>query len=68
MLIILNDREEHIDVNSPITVNQLLEIRKMTFKMFLVRINEKIIRKEDYKTAIIQNGDNVKVHYIMSGG
>lgn len=68
MQIILNDREEYIESNTPITVRQLLDIRKMTFRMFLVRINENIIKKEDYNTALIQNGDNVKVHYIMSGG
>lgn len=68
MQIILNDREEYIESNTPITVRQLLDIRKMTFRMFLVRINENIIKKDDYNTALIQNGDNVKVHYIMSGG
>jgi sulfur carrier protein len=67
MKIILNNREEEFDKDQ-VTVSEMLELKKFTFRMRIVRINGKFIAKEDYSETIIHSGDEVQMIYLMSGG
>jgi len=67
MEIFLNNRNETF-AKDALTVTQLLETKRFTFKMIIVKINGKLIKKENYKTAVINNGDNVNVIHLISGG
>ena len=67
MEIFLNNKNETF-AKDALTVTQLLETKRFTFKMIIVKINGKLIKKENYKTAVINNGDNVNVIHLISGG
>ena len=67
MKIRLNNNEETFG-EEKLTISQLLEIKKFTFKMLLVKVNEQAIRREHYDTTYIQDGDDVFVLHLMSGG
>ncbi|MCK5822891.1 MAG: sulfur carrier protein ThiS [Bacteroidales bacterium] len=67
MKITLNNRNENFD-NKTLTVSQLLEIKNFTFKMIVVKINDKLVKKEFYETTFINNNDNVNVIHLISGG
>ena len=67
MKIIINDREEEFN-QEILTVSQLLEQRKLSFRMRIIRINGNLIPKESYDSAVINDGDVVQVIYLMSGG
>ena len=67
MEITLNNRNETFD-KEILTIAQLLKIKNFTFKMIVIKINGKLIKKEDYKNAIINNNDNVNVIHLISGG
>ncbi|MEE4115233.1 MAG: sulfur carrier protein ThiS [Marinilabiliaceae bacterium] len=67
MKITLNNRPEEFEQDS-ITVDEMLEIKKFSFRMRVIKINGKFIRKEEYSTARINEGDNVQMLYLMSGG
>jgi len=67
MKILLNNREDEFAAES-MTVAELLSARKLTFRMRVVKINGIIIEKTKYDTARINDGDNVQVIYLMSGG
>jgi sulfur carrier protein len=67
MKILLNNREDIID-SDEITVTELLKVKKMTFRMRIIKINGTLIEKNMYDTTIIKDGDNVQVIYLMSGG
>lgn len=67
MKILLNDREEEFSFNS-ITVNEMLLLKKFSFRMRIIKINGKLINKENYDSAIIRDGDTVHMLYLMSGG
>ena len=67
MKISLNNRPEEFDQDS-ITVAEMLETKKFSFKMRVVKINGRFIKKEEYSTAIINDGDDVQMLYLMSGG
>ncbi|MEZ5012158.1 MAG: sulfur carrier protein ThiS [Bacteroidales bacterium] len=63
----MNNRIEEFEAAS-MTVSEMLEARKFSFRMRIVKINGRFIRKEDYDTEKIQDGDNVQMLYLMSGG
>jgi sulfur carrier protein len=67
MKILLNNREEIIDKDS-LTISELLSLKKYSFRMRIVKINGNFVPGEDYGKTIINEGDNVQVVYLMSGG
>ncbi len=67
MKITLNNRPEEFDHNQ-ISVTKLLEIKKFTYKLRIVKINGNLVKKEDYDSTLINEGDNVNMLYLMSGG
>ncbi|MDF1612235.1 MAG: sulfur carrier protein ThiS [Stygiobacter sp.] len=69
MKIILNNKEEILELNEDkISVNKLLEIKKYSFPRLIVRINENLIKKENYNTTFIKDGDKVDIIHMISGG
>ena len=67
MKIILNNKEEIFDAPQ-FTVNELLQAKKFTFKMLVIKVNGQLIKKSDYSSAIINDGDDVMVLHLISGG
>ena len=67
MKILLNNRDENIDADS-LTIKELLKYKNFTFKLLVVKINGKLIKKDQYDTATIRNGDDVAVLHLTSGG
>jgi sulfur carrier protein len=67
MNIILNNRPESFE-QSNLTINQLLELKKFTFKMLVIKVNGELIKKENYNSFIINDGDDVNVLHLISGG
>lgn len=67
MVITLNNRQENFDGDS-ITVQEMLDAKKFTFRMRIVKINGRFIRREEYQTEKISDGDDVQMLYLMSGG
>lgn len=67
MKIILNNREEEFAVDK-MTVTEMLNLKKFTFRMRIVKINGILIPREGYDSALIKEGDNVQMIYLMSGG
>jgi len=67
MKIILNDREEVFE-REAMSVSEMLNLKKFSFRMRIVKINGKLISRDDYGKAIINDGDKVQMFYLMSGG
>jgi len=67
MKIRINNREEELEGNS-ITVAQMLDIKKYTFRMRIVKINGVYVHRDMYENAVINDGDDVQMLYLMSGG
>jgi thiamine biosynthesis protein ThiS len=67
MKIMLNNREEEFEEKS-ITVDKMLELKRFTFKLRIIKINGTLIPKEEYKNSVINDGDEVQMLYLMSGG
>ena len=67
MKITLNNRPETIDKDG-ITISELLSLKQYTFKMMITKINGKLIKKSERASAIVNDGDDVQVIHMISGG
>jgi len=67
MKIILNNTPEKFD-RDIMTVDELLKLKKFTFKMLVVRINGNLVKKDEYNSAEIKDKDEVMVLHLVSGG
>ncbi len=67
MKISLNNKEESMAGES-ISVRELLTMMKFTFPLIIVKINGRLIKKEDYGRVFIGDGDRVEAIHLMSGG
>ena len=67
MKIQLNNREEIFEKDD-ISVSEMLQLKKFTFRMRIIKINGNLISKDRYDSTIIHAGDDVQMIYLMSGG
>ena len=65
--ITLNNEPMTLDGDT-VTVAKLLELKKYTFRLRIVKINGRIIDRDSYDREMIHDGDTVQVIYLMSGG
>lgn len=67
MKIILNNKEESFDAEQ-FTINELLHVKKFTFKMLVIKVNGQLIKKSEYDSSLVHDGDDVMVLHLISGG
>lgn len=67
MKILLNNREEEFG-NESMSVSEMLLLKKFSYKMRIIKINNILIPKDKYDSTIIYPGDDVQMIYLMSGG
>jgi len=67
MNITLNNRPENIEIDN-ITISELLALKNFTFRMLVIKVNGKLIRKNEYSKAKVLEGDNVQILHMISGG
>jgi thiamine biosynthesis protein ThiS len=67
MRITLNNREEIFD-DQQMSVQELLEVKNFSFRMLVIKVNGKLIKKNDYQTTFLSDGDDVMVLHLISGG
>ncbi|MDZ7634865.1 MAG: sulfur carrier protein ThiS [Bacteroidales bacterium] len=67
MNITLNNEPMNLEGES-ITVERLLELKRYTFRLRIVKINGRLIDRDSYGEEVINDGDTVQVIYLMSGG
>jgi len=67
MQIILNNRTEEF-LGLELTVSAIMELKSFRFKMLVVRLNDRLVKKEDYDIAVVKDGDDLKIIHLVSGG
>jgi thiamine biosynthesis protein ThiS len=67
MKIILNNKEELFE-GDQFTINDLLKAKKFTFKMLVIKVNGQLVKKSEYDSAMVKEGDDVMVLHLVSGG
>ncbi|MDP2722800.1 MAG: sulfur carrier protein ThiS [Bacteroidales bacterium] len=67
MNITLNNRPESFDYDS-LTISEILKLKKFTFKMMVIKINGLLIRKPQYDETRVNEGDDLQILHLISGG
>ena len=67
MRIILNNKEQVFDADQ-ITIAELLKLKNFTFKMLVIKVNDRLVKKSEQDTTFIKDGDDVMVLHLISGG
>ncbi|MCK9421376.1 MAG: sulfur carrier protein ThiS [Bacteroidales bacterium] len=67
MKINLNNTFEVFSPES-MTVSELLKVKNFTFRMLIIKINGSLVKKTEYETTRISDGDEVHVLHLISGG
>lgn len=67
MNITLNNRPESFEYDR-LSITELLKIKKFSFKMLVIKINGKLIRKPAYESTFVKDGDDLQIIHMISGG
>ena len=67
MNITLNNRPEVFE-DDKLTISEILLLKNFTFKMLVVKVNGKLIKKDKYSLAEVVDGDNIQILHMISGG
>lgn len=68
MRIILNNRDTEISDYSEISVSDLLKYMNFVFPNIVVKVNGKLVKKDNRTNFIISDGDKVDAIHMISGG
>ena len=67
MRIILNNKEQVFDADQ-ITIAELLKLKNFTFKMLVIKVNDRLVKKSEQDTTFVKDGYDVMVLHLISGG
>jgi thiamine biosynthesis protein ThiS len=67
MIIQLNHTEESFEQDQ-LTIKELLQIKNFTYKALVIKINGQVVRKNEYESSRVHDGDRVEVIHLISGG
>jgi sulfur carrier protein len=59
---------EPLEYTPGMTVADILRIKNFIFRMLVVQVNGKIVKRPDYATTTIPDGADVQVIHLISGG
>jgi len=51
-----------------LTIEELLREKTFTFPMKVIHVNARLVKKVDWATTVLQDGDVVQVVHLVSGG
>jgi sulfur carrier protein len=50
------------------TVDRVLKVMNYTFRMLVVKVNDKLVKREDYASTVVPEDADVKVIHLVAGG
>ena len=60
--------EENMEWEPGMTIQDVLDRRKYTFPLIVVKVNDALVQKPDYASYQIPDGADVRVIHLISGG
>jgi thiamine biosynthesis protein ThiS len=67
MNITLNNRPQFFE-EERLTIAEILKLKKFTFRMLVVKVNGKLVKKQQYTDQEVVDGDEVQIIHLISGG
>ena len=56
------------DIDTPITVNELVKLLNLESQNIAIAVNEQVIRRSEWETMKIKNNDRVDIVRAVGGG
>jgi thiamine biosynthesis protein ThiS len=50
------------------TVQRVLDVMRYTFRMLVVKVDGRLVKRDDYASTGVPNGADVKVIHLVAGG
>lgn len=66
MEVVINGKPEQAENGS--TIGSILEKRNIRKEMVAVEVNGEVVKRDDYDSHALKDGDKVEFLYYMSGG
>ena len=63
----LNDRP-YLHWRQGMTIQDVIDERNFIYPKLVVKLNGKLIRKEDYAATLVAEEDDLKIHHLLAGG
>ena len=60
--------DNRIDWEENMTITRILKIMNYTFRMLIIKVDGKLVKKIEYESTIVSPGADVKVIHLISGG
>jgi sulfur carrier protein len=57
-----------VDWEEGMTVQRVLDVMKYTFRMLVVKVDGRLVRRDDYAKTGVPQGADVKVIHLVAGG
>lgn len=51
-----------------LTIQDVIEINRFTYKRLVVKVNGKLIKKEEWSNFVLEENDDLKIHHLLAGG
>ena len=67
MNITLNNRPQFFE-GEKLTIDEILKLKKFSFRMLVVKVNGKLVKKQQYGSQEVVDGDDVQIIHLISGG
>ncbi|OQB22782.1 MAG: bifunctional sulfur carrier protein/thiazole synthase protein [Firmicutes bacterium ADurb.Bin182] len=64
---LLNDRQYDFFENG-ITVQDVIEKMNYIYPKLIVKVNDRLIEKQDYANTPLYENDDVKIYHLLAGG
>lgn len=68
MKITINNVIENLSSKNQFSITDILEQKKFSFKMLVIKLNGKLIKKDEYNSTYVKDGDIVDIIHLISGG
>ena len=56
------------DIDTPITVNELVKLLNLESQNIAIAVNEQVIRRSEWETMKIKNNDSIDIVRAVGGG
>lgn len=50
------------------TIDDILRLKKYSWPKIIVKVNGNHVEEEDYKTTVVNDGDDVQMLHLLAGG
>lgn len=67
MNIVLNNKNEYFEQDG-ISIENIMQIKNFTFKMLIIKLNGSFVEKDKYAETIVNDGDDLQILHLISGG